>query len=91
MPSTLVGAIEFVGGGDRVRQSRPLNREIVRALAEFAGQSECQGAERLNRIDRLIERMPSTSRRESTFAAMRNENVVTEFGRWLLTEFVNFA
>ena len=53
--------------------------------------SECQGAGRLNRIDRLIERVPSTSRRESTFAAMRNETVVTEFGRWLLTEFVNFA
>ena len=32
-----------------------------------------------------------SSRRELTFAAMRNENVVvTEFGRWRLSEFVNF-
>ena len=32
MPSRSMAVIEFVDGGDRVRQSRPLNREVVRAL-----------------------------------------------------------
>ena len=32
MPSRSMAVIEFVDGGDRVRQSRPLNHEIVRAF-----------------------------------------------------------
>ena len=76
--------IEFVNCGYRTAKSFGHMSRIRRQSAE--------GADQLNRIDSLTERVPSTSRREVTSAAMRNENlVVTEFGRWLLTKFVNFA